>query len=198
MAGVRTLGSTPSRRRRDGIRRRRQRRFAVRPVGRQKLSGRKPKVFLRGVLTMHRQYLNHPCLRNRHQFDMSNREAWVICAARQIHVRAARQSRTADPRRAARRIRTTDPCRAARHIRAPRHLRHPFPVRSAPAHPDSSRRRRGMRCDVAAPRSSRDGAPPCLSRNTAAARRPPYRTRRPTGCRPYPSSPSRSHDREVR
>lgn len=54
---------------------------------------------------MHRQYLNHSCLRNRLQADIPN------------HTGLGRSGRTADPR-------TT-----ALQIRAPKHLHHPVSFR---------------------------------------------------------------------
>jgi hypothetical protein len=113
------------------------------------VSGKKRKLLLRGVLTLHRQHLNHPCLRTDHSSRYRTTSALgKLCC-------------TADPRA------------AARQIRASKHLRHPVfvPVRFAPAHLGSSRNWRGARRRVAVSRLSRDGAPPCPCRSTAATRR---------------------------
>lgn len=55
--------------------RRWRRGFLFRLAGFPEVSGQEPKLLLRGVLTIHRQHLNHPCLRNRPQFDIPNRVA---------------------------------------------------------------------------------------------------------------------------
>lgn len=105
--------------------------------------------------------LQSPCLRPGHSSRYrTTRRPRVICAA-------------ADPRTAARQNHAqlhggSAHGRSATKAPASPHL---VPVRSAPAHPGSSRSWRGPRRRVAVPRLSRDGVPPCLCRNTAAARR---------------------------
>lgn len=141
------------RRRLQDLRRRRRRGSPSGPPGIRKVSGAQPKLLLRGVLTIHRQCLNHPCLRSRALVRDIDHVGLAICAARQIHGRPYGRSDA----RSSWRIRRI----AARRIRAPQHLAPPrfVPVRFAPAHPGSSRSWRGVRRRVAVPRLSRDGVP---------------------------------------
>lgn len=102
--------------------------FTIRPFRISNVSNDEQKLFSRELLTMHRQCLNHSCLRNRLQLDISNHPAPGPSV---LHGRSTHN---------------------ALQIRAPRHLRHPVSSGDfAPAHPGSSRSGRGTRHRGAGP-----------------------------------------------
>ncbi len=113
------------------------------------------KFLPRGVLTIHGHHLNHPCLRNQPQFEISSR---IGLGQSVLHDRST-TSRTTDPR-------STAPA-------PPRFV----PVRFAPAHPGSSHSWRDTRRRVTVPRLSRDGV------LHACVETPPPAVRHPTAGR---------------